>query len=175
MQPATELLSSDLEFSFWANAVLLSALSLIDSRELVAAMPISHSSVHKTLVHIFVGERVWLDFLRTPAAVRRWRLPSAAPPDLQIPELESEWPVLHAEYRSWIDHLPSADSMAEALHIELPDGRVPLLPRWKVLRHVLDHSNFHRGQIVAALRTLDRTPPAINRMDFWLSEQNTRT
>lgn len=62
MQPPTELLLSDLEFSFWANAALLRALGPIDSRELEAAPPVSRSDIYKILVHIFVGERVWLEF-----------------------------------------------------------------------------------------------------------------
>jgi len=171
MELAIELLRSDIEFSFWADAALLRALGVIDSRDLEPGSPVSARGISKTLFHIFVAERVWLECLRAPVEVRSWRLPPDPPPDLPIEVLDSEWPVLHAGYRLWMEGLPSPDAMAEELYVELPNGRAPLLARWQVLRHVLDHSDFHRGQIVAALRALGRTPPAINRMDFWLSKE----
>jgi uncharacterized damage-inducible protein DinB len=38
-----------------------------------------------------------------------------------------------------------------------------------LLRHVLDHSTFHRGQVGGMIRALGYKPPAINRMDFVLA------
>jgi uncharacterized damage-inducible protein DinB len=76
MQWPAEVLLTDVEYSFWANADLLRAITLIGRNELDMTLPISHGSLYKTVVHIYVGERVWLDFLRTPAAIGRWRRPA---------------------------------------------------------------------------------------------------
>jgi uncharacterized damage-inducible protein DinB len=53
--------------------------------------------------------------------------------------------------------------------VRIPDGSIARLTRWKILRHVLDHSQFHRGQVVGMIRSLRYTPPAINRGDYWLA------
>jgi uncharacterized damage-inducible protein DinB len=44
------------------------------------------------------------------------------------------------------------------------------------LRHVLEHSTLHRGQVVGMIRMLGHQPPAIQRMDYYLTgEPATRT
>jgi uncharacterized damage-inducible protein DinB len=43
------------------------------------------------------------------------------------------------------------------------------LARGKILRHVLEHSTLHRGQIVGMIRMLGYTPPSIHRMDWYLA------
>jgi uncharacterized damage-inducible protein DinB len=55
------------------------------------------------------------------------------------------------------------------LTVLLPGELEPSLPRWKILRHVLEHSTLHRGQIVGMIRMLGHTPPGIHRMDFYLA------
>ncbi|MGB0009626.1 MAG: DinB family protein, partial [Candidatus Sulfotelmatobacter sp.] len=40
------------------------------------------------------------------------------------------------------------------------------LPRWKILRHVLEHSTMHGGQIIGMFRMLGHQPPASSPMIF---------
>jgi uncharacterized damage-inducible protein DinB len=54
------------------------------------------------------------------------------------------------------------------LTVQLPE-RVERFPRWKILRHVLEHSTMHRGQVVGMIRMLGHQPPAINAMDYYLA------
>jgi uncharacterized damage-inducible protein DinB len=60
-------------------------------------------------------------------------------------------------------------ALSVELIIQLPGDIGPSLPRWQILRHVLEHSTFHRGQIIAMIRALGHQPPAINRMDYYLT------
>ena len=41
----------------------------------------------------------------------------------------------------------------------LPDDGVFRVPRWQIVLHAINHSTFHRGQIVSMLRALGVQPP----------------
>jgi uncharacterized damage-inducible protein DinB len=60
-----ELLVSDIRCSAWADQRVLDACSALTTAEIERDLRISHSSILRTLGHIYDGERVWLDCLRT--------------------------------------------------------------------------------------------------------------
>jgi uncharacterized damage-inducible protein DinB len=84
--------------------------------------------------------------------------------------LKRSWPELSDGYRQWLEGVSEA-GLGEELRVRLPGAKEPSLSHWKILRHVLEHSTLHRGQIVGMIRMLGHTPPAIHRMDFERAEQ----
>ena len=163
-----ELLLSDVSYSAWANQRLLDACSALTNEEIERDLRISHSSVLSTLGHICDGEKVWLDCLSTTGERGTWRLPQGAAPELSLDALQQYWPRLSDGYHRWLKDLSEADLKVE-LSVQLPGDVEPSLARWKILRHVLEHSTLHRGQIIGMIRTLGHTPPGIHRMDFYLA------
>jgi uncharacterized damage-inducible protein DinB len=164
---------SDINYGAWANQSLLDASSTFPAEELVRDIRLSHNNIISTLRHIYDAERVWLDCLLTPDA-QTYLLPQAPSPELSLEELKQSWPKLWDGYRECVQHETSERSAAflsAEIIVLLPDSR-PSLAREKILRHVLDHSQFHRGQVVAMIRALGRCPPAINRMDFFLKKDS---
>jgi len=161
MSLGKELLLVDIGYSGWADQRLLDVCSALTAEEIERDQRISHASIHD-------GERVWLDCLRTGPEMGPWRLPQGTPPEPSLDALRRSWPVLSDDYRRWLEELSEGGLEAE-LRLMLPGEVEPSLPRWKILRHVLEHSTFHRGQIVGMIRMLGRTPPAIHRMDFYLA------
>ena len=95
-----------------------------------------------------------------------WLLPQGTPPQPSLDDLRRSWPALSDGYRRWIEELPGSGLEVE-LRVLLPGNVEPSLPCWKILRHVLEHSIFHRGQIVGMIRTLGHTPPGTHRMDYY--------
>jgi uncharacterized damage-inducible protein DinB len=163
-----ELLINDVSYSGWANRRLLEGCSVLTGEELERDLGISHSSVLATLRHICDGEKVWLDCLATTADLGSWRLPPGPAPELSFDDLQRQWPKLWEGYRRWIENV-AENSLSVELTVQLPSGVEPRFSRWQILRHVLEHSTFHRGQIVAMIRALGHKPPAINRMDYYLA------
>jgi len=49
-------------------------------------------------------------------------------------------------------------------------GRTAVLPPWAVLRHVVNHATYHRGQVASKLKRLGVEPPATDFI-FWVFEQ----
>ena len=43
------------------------------------------------------------------------------------------------------------------------------MPPWVVLRHIVNHSSYHRGQVASKLKRFDIDPPKID-MVFWAFE-----
>ena len=163
-----EVLLSDVRYSAWANHVILEACAALTAEEIERDLRISHSSILGTVGHIYDGERVWLDCLRTTVDGGRWRLPQGAAPEFSFDALRQYWPGLSEGYRLWLVNLSEAELAVEVI-VQLPGEVEPSLARWKILRHVLEHSTLHRGQIIGMIRMLGHTPPAIHRMDFYLA------
>jgi uncharacterized damage-inducible protein DinB len=175
MFSAKQLLFEDVRYSAWANQRVLDACCVLTEQELNRDLNISHTNIFSTLQHICDAERVWLDCLRTTAPGGSWRLPTIPAPPIPPDDLRKRWPELWDGYRQWLESVSEEDNSETNLNreliVQLPDGLDPHLARWKILSHVLDHSTFHRGQIVGMFRSLGKRPPAINRMDFLLVDQ----
>ena len=167
---AKQLLLSDVSYSAWANQCLLNSCSALTAEELVRDLDISHSSILATLGHIFDGERVWFLCLSTTADLGTWRLPQRPAPELSLDLLSQRWPEVWQGFERWIEDRSESDLGVE-LTIQLPGGVDRRFARWKILRHVLDHSTLHRGQVVGMIRMLCHQPPAINRMDYFAVER----
>jgi uncharacterized damage-inducible protein DinB len=149
---------------------LLDACSGLSGEEVERDLDISHSGILATLRRIHDGERVWLDCLRTSSEMGPWVLPQGTPPEPSLDALHRSWPELSDGYRRWLEDLPDA-GLAEELKVRLPGAKDPSLARWKILRHVLEHSTQHRGQIVGMIRMLGYTPPAIHRLGFYQASE----
>jgi uncharacterized damage-inducible protein DinB len=85
-------------------------------------------------------------------------LPPGPAPELSFEEIVQLWPGLWDAYRRWIDAASEADLALELLTV-LPDGARFCVPRWQIVLHAINHSTYHRGQIVTMLRAFDITPP----------------
>jgi uncharacterized damage-inducible protein DinB len=163
-----ELLLSDVHYSAWANRCVLEACAALTSEELEHDLRISHANILATLRHIYDGERVWLDRLRASAEPDIYRLPTGSAPELSLDMLRQQWPELWRGYIRWL-----SDASENHLGIKrttlVPGGAEPCVSCWRILRHVLEHSTLHRGQVIGMIRTLGHTPPAIHRMDYYLA------
>jgi uncharacterized damage-inducible protein DinB len=164
---AKHLLLNDVGQSAWANQRLLEGCSALTAEELERDFRISHASILTTFCHFYDGERVWLDCLRTTADLGSWRLPQGPATKLSLVALQRKWPEIWDGFRRWLEALPET-SLAVELNLQLPGGVERRLPRWKILRHALEHSALHRGQVVGMIRMLGHQPPPNSPMDFYL-------
>ena len=166
MPSAGDLLLSDINYSAWANQCLLEGGSSLSGDELQRDLRLSHTNIIATLRHIYDSERVWLDSIRDTPDGEIYVLPRGPSPELSLDSLKQQWPKLWSGYREWIEEDSEYGRLDSEIIVQLPD-RAPRFPRRNILRHALDHSQFHRGQIVAMFRALGHRPPAINRMDYF--------
>lgn len=165
---AKQLLLANVRHSAWANENLLEGCAALTAAELERDFRISLGSILSTVGHIYDGERVWLHCLRTTTDLGTWRLPPGPAPQYSLDKLMQSWPELWGGYARWLEELPDTGLGIE-LTLQLPGGIERSFPRWKILRHVLEHSTLHRGQVVGMIRMLGHQPPANSPMDYYLA------
>jgi uncharacterized damage-inducible protein DinB len=155
MSQIRELLLAHVGYSAWATRRVLEACSHLTKEQLESSLGASHSSILGTFRHIYDGERVWLVRLGEGSD---GRLPAGPAPNLSFESLIQSWPGLWEGYHKWLETVTEADLNGEVSTI-LPDGLLFRVPRWQIVLHAINHSSFHRGQIITMLRGFGQTPP----------------
>jgi uncharacterized damage-inducible protein DinB len=148
-------------FNRWANQQILQAVGALPRDQFERDMGSSFRSVRDTLVHIMSAEWVWL---------ARWNgsSPTAVPADWVdhgLARIEEGWAMLDAELQRFVEALqePDLDRLIAYRNIAGTPFSTPLS---QMLRHVVNHSSFHRGQVVTMLRQLGAAAPATDLIVF---------
>lgn len=149
-------------YTRWANRRLLDAASALDDDALARDLGSSFPSVLATFVHILSADWVWL---------RRWHgeSPEAFPGEEDLPSLaavRARWDEVEAERSAFLAGLD--DAALDRPHDYRNTAGRPYTSRMdEMLRHVVNHSTYHRGQVVTMLRQLGATPPATDLIAFY--------
>jgi len=148
----------------WANARVLDACRKLTPEQYVAEPVPGWSSVRSTIYHI--------------ALATEWNLRAlAGDPDVSLPA-EADVPTVDVAARL----LERADRRFEELRPKFnPDwlntlltvrgpGYAYTLPRWALLRHIVNHATYHRGQVASKLKRFG-IEQSITDFFFWAIEQ----
>lgn len=143
-------------FNRWANHRVLFDAGSLSRDELHRNLGTSHDSVQGTLVHILWAEWLWLRRFRGDSPKRVF-VPAEFP-DVSV--LETQWKEVEREQETFIGQLTeeARPTLATRVAYENLQGQ-----RWKyslghMMQHVVNHSSYHRGQVVTLLRQLGRAP-----------------
>jgi uncharacterized damage-inducible protein DinB len=139
----------------WANSRLVAALGELSGEELATPVASSFGSLRDTLAHIVGAEWIWF---------RRWTgsSPGSAPTwakDGGLAELTACLREIEEDRRLWLDGL-GADDLEASLGYRSLAGKESRNRLADQIRHVVNHSTYHRGQAATQLRQLGRVPPA---------------
>lgn len=142
-------------YNRWANDRILAVAAALDDDALARDLGSSFPSVLATLAHVMAADWVWL---------RRWsgESPTAMPGEWDASSLDAvraAWDVVEAERTALLDGLDDAGLDRELSYRDM-SGRPWTSRMDQMLRHVVNHSTYHRGQVVTMLRQLGVTPPA---------------
>jgi uncharacterized damage-inducible protein DinB len=165
-------LLDDVGYTAWANRELLNACTQLTPVQLNRDLGASHSSLLKTLRHIYYSERAWLQRLIANALpplveIGDQRLfgDSGAEPTLE--KLGHRWPEVWHGLSEWLGQAEDA-ALTGKLSTRLPDGGEFHLTRAEIVAHAVNHSTLHRGQIVSMLRTLGVPPPNTDMFSYYM-------
>lgn len=137
------------EYNAWANARVLDAASALDEEQFTRDLGSSHASVRDTLVHIMAAEHIWLT---------RWGGESPTsllnPARFPTPEaVRAHWAGVEAALLKFAAEVTD-DSLARVISYTNTRGEVWSYPLGDMMRHVVMHSSYHRGQVTTMLRQL---------------------
>lgn len=149
-------------YNAWANRTLFDALALLPAEAYLRDLKSSHGGIHGTLCHIVWAEHLWLNrWLGRPApAVAQGRdLPSLA-------AAQARWEEVERDRSTWLGRFASP-RLDESLSIKPTTGGEYRHSFREMFRHVIDHSSYHRGQIITLLRQLGVKPPSTGMIVFF--------
>lgn len=136
-------------YNRWANCSVLDAAGRLSPEELARDLGSSFPSVRETLAHVLGAEWIWLE---------RWRgsSPPGFPESWDLSSLESlraQWTEVEADQRAFVEELNEA-ALDRVVAYRNTRGTAFENPLWQLLRHVVNHSTYHRGQVITLLRQL---------------------
>jgi uncharacterized damage-inducible protein DinB len=148
-------------YSRWATARLLQACRALNPADFARDLRTSHKSVRGTLVHTMWAEWIWL---------QRWRgtSPKEVFAENQYPDIdavEARWAEVERDRQALLADLTEQRLNALVAYQNLK-GQHREYPLSQMMQHVVNHGSYHRGQIVALLRQLGRTPPSTDFLDY---------
>ena len=134
----------------WANQRLLAAATRLTPADFTRELGASFGSVRGTLLHILWGERRWLRFWRDGSLI-----PDPVLNDFSDPaSLDVSWSNLERDRQAFVVEL-TEEQLAARLTVRGQEFTLG-----ELIQHILNHSTYHRGQVVLLLRQLGHTPPA---------------
>jgi uncharacterized damage-inducible protein DinB len=148
----------------WANCKALDACRKLTAGQYVAEPVPGWSSVRSTLYHIALATEF---NLRTLAGDPDDRIPTEA----DLATVDDAARLLDRGYRRFEELRPSLTP--ERLNTVLTFravGRTFTLPRWAMLRHIVNHSTYHRGQVASKLKRFGIEQPNTD-FFWWVIEQ----
>jgi uncharacterized damage-inducible protein DinB len=151
-------------YDHWANRKVLDACRKLTSEQYVAEPVPGWSSVRSTISHIALATEF---NLRTLAGDRDDRIPTEA----ELVTVDDVAQLLERAYRRFEELRPTLTP--ERLNTVLTlraVGRTFTLPRWAILRHIVNHSTYHRGQVASKLKRFGIEQPNTD-FFWWVIEQ----
>ncbi len=147
----------------WANRKVLDACRRLTAEQYVAEPVPGWSSVRSTIDHIALVTEF---HLRTLAGDPEDPVPTEA----DLATVDDAARLLEHAYRRFEELRPTLTP--ERLHtVQTLRPRVPAsLPPWAMLRHIVNHSSYHRGQIASKLKRFGIEQPCTD-FFFWAIEQ----
>jgi uncharacterized damage-inducible protein DinB len=137
------------DYNSWANRRTLDSCAALTPEQFTRDMKSSFRSVRDTLAHIYGAEWLWLERWHERAPIS---LPSAADfPDFET--LRTRWAEHDRNLHAYIDALSPA-TLQRVIKYKNTRGTPFEGPIEPMLAHVVNHSTYHRGQVVTLLRQL---------------------
>lgn len=142
------------EYNVWAHRIMLDAVGELPDDEYFRDLKSSFGGIHGTLCHMVWAEQLWL---------HRW-LQRPNPPVAQGTDLatlsavRTRWEQVERERVAFVAGL-NDDRLDETRIVKPSTGGEYIHSFRQMFRHFVNHSSYHRGQIVVFLRQLGRPAP----------------
>ena len=150
----SELLRDYAVYNHWANARLIDWLRSKPLELLDRETPTSFPTLRLTLLHIWDAQYIWYERLQ---GVSPAQFPSKQYDGLAEDACEG---LLRSSEKlaQWLLELP-ADFFENTVVYKTMNGKEHTNPASEILLHMIQHSTYHRGQIVTMARALGLTDP----------------
>lgn len=149
-------------FNAWASNKIFDAVVQIPTDAYMKDMKSSHGSIHGTLTHMVAAEKIWVSrMVGTPEAklIDLDEVPTLA-------DLKAIWERVGYDMAKFLGTMTDK-KLQETFTMSSPRGQVFSHMYWQAIQHVVDHSTYHRGQVITLMRQLGYVPPTTGLMMFY--------
>lgn len=149
-------------YNRWANTRLYDACAQLDDAERRQDRKAFFGSIHNTLNHLLVGDRVWMGrFTGVDSGIRKL---DEIPFD-DFAALRQARVAEDDRIQDYVDGCGGA-ALAAALAFKSMDGTASAMPLNVVLGHFFNHQTHHRGQVHAMLTQTAVAAPSLDLIYF---------
>lgn len=149
-------------FNSWATNRIFEAVAQLPEEDYVRDMKSSHGSIHATLLHLVGAEKIWLSrWMGTPEASLHAGVQAET-----LESLRTAWEKVGYETARFLGTMTDT-KLQGTFTMTTSRGDTFSHTYWQAFQHVVDHSTYHRGQVVTMLRQLGRVPPATGLISFY--------
>ena len=151
-------------FNRWANTRMLDACRKLRPEQYAAEPVPGWTSVRATVWHIAVVTEGWLRGLANDPD-------ESFPTEAELATVDDSQRLLQRAYRRFEELLPALtpDWLATPVTYSRR-GRTATLAPWVVLRHIVNHTTYHRGQVASKLKRFG-VQQAETDLVYWAFEQ----
>jgi uncharacterized damage-inducible protein DinB len=159
-----DTITSLFAFNRWANAKMLETCRKLTPEQYAAEPVPGWTSVRFTVWHIAVVTDGWLRALANDPD-------QTFPTEVELPTVEDAEKLLERAYRRFNEMVSTlTPERLNALVTLRRRGRIAMLPPWAVLRHIVNHTTYHRGQVASKLKRFGVQQPETDFV-YWAFEQ----
>lgn len=141
-----QLMKNYTGYNLWANTTLVNWLRSKPAELLEKEIASSFPSIRLTLHHIWQAQQYWLSVLQREA------------PKVDLPQADSVEDVLNgivAQSEELLEYIQSVDDeIIEEKTLIVSPWFQSSFPNFEYIMHCMNHSTYHRGQIVTIARQL---------------------
>jgi len=149
-------------YNAWANRRIFTALRTLPSDAYFRDLKSSHGGLHGTLCHVVWAEQLWFN---------RWtgKPKPAVHQGKDLATLDAavgRWEEIERERSTFMDGF-TEPRLDETVVVRPSTGGEFRHTFREMFRHAVDHSSYHRGQLVTMLRQVGVAPPNTGLIVFY--------
>ncbi len=151
------------DYNAWANARFFAAMEALPADVAHADAGSSHGGIHGTMLHIVWAHHLWLlRWMGRPndASVDRSRRAA------DLPGLRSYWTEVSSETEAFLASRLTDSFLLGTFSMKTTKGETFTHSYGEAMLHLVNHSNYHRGQVASLIRQAGRVPPATDYIAF---------
>jgi uncharacterized damage-inducible protein DinB len=157
-------------YNRWANVRILDAAAKLSNEDFIRDLQNSYPSIRDTLAHMMSAEWVWLERCRGTSP--KEMLPSSSFPT--VTAFRERWDEIHRELIELVNTVTEETLNSIISYVNF-QGETWKYPLWQIICHVVNHSTYHRGQVITMLRQLGAEPMSTDFLLYYDMEQNSAT
>jgi uncharacterized damage-inducible protein DinB len=136
-------------YNQWMNQRLYAACATLTDAQRTQDLGAFFKSIHGTLNHVLLADRVWLGRFRgVPFAVRGLDEELYA----DFAALRAERARTDADFSAWVETLQPQDFTRDLEYTSISSSARMKKPLWLAVAHAFNHQTHHRGQVTTLLK-----------------------